>query len=1097
MNSLLLMLNTVAEPFWSFTWMMLAQSCILIVALLAADMLLRRHIRAVVRYALWMLVLVKLVLPPGLTSPTSVGRWVGEWWPASSPSPIMQATPAPMSPDVTIGDEIRLANPPTTPMRPAPATELSPSSQTRSLQPVPRPALSWQSIIFLGWLAGVLALGLIFVQRALLCARLLRKAKETNGELDGLLDECCSAIKLGRDHVRIKLVDKPISPAVCGMFRPVILLPRYLLEQLNREQLRSVLLHELAHIKRCDLPVNLAQTILQLVYFYNPLLWLANAIIRRVREQAVDEMVLVALGKDAPNYSRTLVDIAELAFRSPMLGLRLIGVVESKKALAQRIRHIVTRPLPKTAKVGISGLILVLLVGCALLPMAKDHKEAAAKINKPADRAIVLAGRVQNEAGTPLAGARVLVVYSAAHHSNENRALAEGRTDAQGNFRIEYIMPPTKQWLVDDPSYPQLTLLAAHPDYAPNGYRLSRDQAEEKIAITLEPGRGPYRVYIGEGIAKGHPPVAGATVWIPTAFKVDDGDLKEYPSLRRKSSPVYDGKHGFDFIGNQHICEATTGTNGWAEFAHVPSAGVFINVSSPGFSDNYQGSSRVDEPSVKLYLWPEGKIAGKVTCTDGPVTGGVVWAEAKWNFHFGQSAEVQPDGSFLLTGLHVQGWAPEWSKPNGASGEYAIRYEPGATGLRLVGDPTNTTLTPTNRTAKVTLTTVTGGILVTGRVYNAETGQGIESQSIGFNRRSPAAQMRKQTITDRDGRFSTLLPPGDFCYWLELRLTGEALDPDSNAKYIGHSGRINDLIVSPGMRPLDIPLHTIPLGAMTVKILDMQGTPATNVAILLTDERSQGVRIPWHEQQTDSNGVYRMTNAPVKGGLYVLARTIDRKQVVCSRVNLADAMRPEGVTLKMGPALEFDVKVVDNGKPVPNEYVTVHFMTGEIGHYENGAEARTDTNGVARMTGLPPGYDFRGMLGKRNNYQTENQQFQLPAGFKSGQFTIEKDRKDNVLWCKFTAQDGNPAFGVNVRLQNSWELGGIPQQTQTNKALEQEWTTGTNGEIRANGYMLGTAELLCLLPSTTSWHHVKWEEDRLRWEGDQAANTYPVSLLSG
>jgi peroxiredoxin len=138
------------------------------------------------------------------------------------------------------------------------------------------------------------------------------------------------------------------------------------------------LIHELAHIKRADLWVNLAQSALQVVYFYNPLLWLANAIVRRVREQAVDEMVLVSLGNEPRDYSSTLVDIAELAFPRPSLGLQLIGVVESRKALAQRVKHIMTRPIPKTTRLGVIGLAAVAVVAAVLLPMARAKEPVPA-----------------------------------------------------------------------------------------------------------------------------------------------------------------------------------------------------------------------------------------------------------------------------------------------------------------------------------------------------------------------------------------------------------------------------------------------------------------------------------------------------------------------------------------------------------------------------------------------------------------------------------------------------------------------------------------------------------------------------------------------
>jgi len=89
------------------------------------------------------------------------------------------------------------------------------------------------------------------------------------------------------------------SPAVCGLFRPVILVPQDLAPIFGASHLRAVLMHELAHIKRGDLWVNLAQTLLQIIYFYSPFVWLGNAIIRRVREHAVDEATLVAMGDNA------------------------------------------------------------------------------------------------------------------------------------------------------------------------------------------------------------------------------------------------------------------------------------------------------------------------------------------------------------------------------------------------------------------------------------------------------------------------------------------------------------------------------------------------------------------------------------------------------------------------------------------------------------------------------------------------------------------------------------------------------------------------------------------------------------------------------
>jgi hypothetical protein len=179
----------------------------------------------------------------------------------------------------------------------------------------------------------------------------------------------------------------------------------------------------LAHIRRGDLWVNLVQTVLQIVYFYNPLLWVANAVIRRVREQAVDEAVLVAMGEGARQYPRTLVNVAKLAFGRPALSLRLIGVVESKSALKGRVKRILERPLPKTAKLGIAGLIMVLFFGSILLPMAKFE---------PGPPNFVVKGTVTDaETGQPIAGAKV----------GDNKEYNEGKfctvTDSDGNYEYK------------------------------------------------------------------------------------------------------------------------------------------------------------------------------------------------------------------------------------------------------------------------------------------------------------------------------------------------------------------------------------------------------------------------------------------------------------------------------------------------------------------------------------------------------------------------------------------------------------------------------------------------------------------------------------
>jgi parallel beta-helix repeat protein len=377
MNTIVEHINSAGISFVEFAVPMLVQSGILIVILLLADLLLRKKVKAVFRYWIWMLVLVKLVLPTSLSSPLSLGYLFGEKLtyqdltettssleladpvPADNPSGI---SPIYIQPNVYTPRTI----PTKSTVEPAIAEPVSPLAAVTPL--------SWQGVVFLVWLAVVIAMGLLLLQRALFVRGLVAQAKKAGRLMNDELAHCCASMRI-KCRVGLKVSPNAMTPSVCGLIRPVILVPWNLASTLGASRLRTVLMHELAHIRRADLWVNLAQTILQIMYFYNPLLWIANCVIRRIREQAVDEAVLVAMGEKAQKYPQTLVDVAKMAFKRPTLSLRLIGVVESKSALAGRIKHILGRPMPKSARLGLISILAIIVAGAVLLPMARAQRQ--------------------------------------------------------------------------------------------------------------------------------------------------------------------------------------------------------------------------------------------------------------------------------------------------------------------------------------------------------------------------------------------------------------------------------------------------------------------------------------------------------------------------------------------------------------------------------------------------------------------------------------------------------------------------------------------------------------------------------------------------
>jgi len=379
MSEVVGLLNSAGAVVTAFATRMLIQSSLLIIALVLLDLLLRKKVKAVVRYWIWLLVLAKLLVPPSLSSPTGLAYWIGD----KLPSLPRQAEPVTPEPQAMLKQVTPVVVQPATPglsdtrpimaiapYEPTPMAAENPNVTAAIASAPPSPPITWQAVVLLGWAVVVLVMTVLLIQRAVFVRRLVAQSESAPATLVDLLAQCRRRIAVGAE-IGIRLSGVSVSPSVCGLWRPVILVPNAMLAQLDAAQLKSVLLHELAHIKRGDLWINLAQALLQIVYFFHPLLWLANAMIRRVREQAVDETVLTAMGDEAEEYPKTLLSVSRLAFGRPALSLRLLGVVESRKALTARIRHIVSRPFPSSAKVGLLGLVMVLVVAVVLLPMAR------------------------------------------------------------------------------------------------------------------------------------------------------------------------------------------------------------------------------------------------------------------------------------------------------------------------------------------------------------------------------------------------------------------------------------------------------------------------------------------------------------------------------------------------------------------------------------------------------------------------------------------------------------------------------------------------------------------------------------------------------
>lgn len=337
----------------AFAGSMLWQSSLLIGVLFLLDLFLRRRVRAAVRHGLWLLVLVKLLLPPTVSLPTGLIAW----W----PRPTKPVVPTASSATARVAIVSSVAN--TIP-------DLPTASPSR-----PEP-VHWSNWLLGAWAVGFCLLATRCLRQTRRLRSAIRRTESAPPSLVELLADCQETLSVHRP-VAVCLTECVPSPAVCGLLHPNILIPTPLASRLTSGELRSVLLHELAHIRRGDLWVNLLQTLLQIVYWWHPLFWLASRRLRTVREEATDERVLFALQDRSADYADALLAITRFAAVPARLSLGLLGMAEPRSRIGRRIRRIVEEPPPARAALGPVGWLAVFALGFLLLPMAPIRAGAA------------------------------------------------------------------------------------------------------------------------------------------------------------------------------------------------------------------------------------------------------------------------------------------------------------------------------------------------------------------------------------------------------------------------------------------------------------------------------------------------------------------------------------------------------------------------------------------------------------------------------------------------------------------------------------------------------------------------------------------------
>jgi len=299
----------------------------------------RKH--AHLSYVLWLVVLVKCVTPPIWSSPVGVFSWLQ----TDRTESLSQNEAVPTS---LTSDDGNLRSEGLIPQRSDVSTRFSgeldlgrvlpeldsnlgqldsPLNQSefaihtnadRSAIDVQVQRLTSEVVIFglvFFWLTVALVLISGTLCHALFYVRRLIAAKVESDELPAGLQSMTTELgqKLNlRRPARLLVTSCPVGPAVIGLFRPLIVIPKFIVERSNTDELKPIIAHELIHVRRGDLWVGLFRHFARCLWWFHPLVWKTSNEIRRSAERCCDEEVIASLGISTNEYARALLDVLEL-----------------------------------------------------------------------------------------------------------------------------------------------------------------------------------------------------------------------------------------------------------------------------------------------------------------------------------------------------------------------------------------------------------------------------------------------------------------------------------------------------------------------------------------------------------------------------------------------------------------------------------------------------------------------------------------------------------------------------------------------------------------------------------------------------------------
>jgi bla regulator protein BlaR1 len=348
------------------------QVSILIALVLLVQFVFRKRLTAHWRYALWFLVVARLMLPSLPQSPFSLFNVVFR------PEAIVAGASTALSLE-TVTPEEEVGPLPKENDEPG----VVPNSESRAVPSIAQttpdsaapPGFGREFVLSLVWFAVFLfILAVVGAQVCVTRFQVWRLPALDDPVVHRLLDDCKADMGVRKS---IRLVEAPdrSGPALMGIWKPVLLLPWGAAGTIGPQRLRFIFIHELAHLRHLDIWVNGLALTLAAFHWFNPLVWYAVRKMRRDQELACDARVLSRVGaSETQEYVETILQILECSLNGHHLP-GTAGIIENDSHINRRLRMIVDFEKPGR---GWSAFIAFLTVFLGLITLTDATANIAA-----------------------------------------------------------------------------------------------------------------------------------------------------------------------------------------------------------------------------------------------------------------------------------------------------------------------------------------------------------------------------------------------------------------------------------------------------------------------------------------------------------------------------------------------------------------------------------------------------------------------------------------------------------------------------------------------------------------------------------------------